>query len=211
MSMNKRKKTTVIVAAVAAVALLIGGTFAWTSISQQARNEAIVDINPGGRLHDDFNGVNKDVYVENFGDDITGVPIFARVRLDQYFEVGPDAGKNKTDDMENRNVEAKIGTDVDDTSTWITYIPGDLTDTANVQANPNWQWKLGRISTVKEYTGQVVGTENIDLPFVNIYDLYPDGKTGRLTVRKEVVGDHTDPDAVFTFAIDFEGDNAPRR
>jgi len=31
----------------------------------------------GGRLHDDFNGANKNIYVENFADE----PILARIRL----------------------------------------------------------------------------------------------------------------------------------
>ena len=48
-----------------AAVLALGGTFAWQSISQEALNEAMDTINPGGRLHDDFNGQNKDVYVEN--------------------------------------------------------------------------------------------------------------------------------------------------
>ena len=81
----------------AALALVIGltGTFAWQSISQQALNEAAQKyVNPGGRLHDDFNGTNKDVYVENFvsADDPAGVPIYARIRLDEYMEIGTGAG-----------------------------------------------------------------------------------------------------------------------
>ena len=77
-------------AVTAALGILSGSTFAWQSISQEAMNEASDIINPGGRLHDDFDGKNKDVYVENFADE----PIYARIRLTEYFEVGRTAGAN---------------------------------------------------------------------------------------------------------------------
>ena len=82
---QKRKVTSAVTAVVAAAVILLTGTFAWQSISQTALNETTVTyVNPGGRLHDDFNGSNKDVYVENFSSyDTGGVPIFARVRLDE--------------------------------------------------------------------------------------------------------------------------------
>jgi len=39
------------------------------------------EVNPGGRLHDDFNGTDdKNIYVENFGTQ----PIFARIMLKEY-------------------------------------------------------------------------------------------------------------------------------
>lgn len=86
---NKKKKiTTAIVAGVTAVALLLGGTFAWQSINQTALNEVDNVVNPGGRLHDDFNGSNKDVYVENFADE----NIFARIRLEEFFEITQAGG-----------------------------------------------------------------------------------------------------------------------
>ncbi len=94
MATNNKKKKTIAAVATAAV-LLLGGTFAWQSISQTALNEASDVVNPGGRLHDDFNGTNKDVYVENFAED----DIFARVRLEEYFEItmnkGTDAEKTE--------------------------------------------------------------------------------------------------------------------
>ena len=78
--MNKKKLATSAVAAALSAALLLGGTFAWQSVSQTALNEASDVVNPGGRLHDDFDGENKDIYVENFADE----PIFARIRLSEY-------------------------------------------------------------------------------------------------------------------------------
>ena len=74
--MTSKKKIAASVGAVGLAAVIaLGGTFAWQSISQQALNETMATINPGGRLHDDFNGSNKDVYVENFTED--GTAIFA--------------------------------------------------------------------------------------------------------------------------------------
>jgi len=147
---NKRKTTTAIVAGVTALALVLGGTFAWTSIQQEARNEAIVDINPGGRLHDDFNGTNKDVYVENFGDDETGVPIYARIRLDQYMEIGQGAGEKETAD---KKADSLIpGADINTISEWETYIPGE-----NKVINEDdpffkyWTWDLGNGSDDMPY------------------------------------------------------------
>ncbi len=150
---NKRKKA--VAATIAAAAILLAGTFAWTSISQQALNETIVDINPGGRLHDDFDGTNKDVYVENFNDenDATAVPIYARIRLDQYMEIGPDAGINVEQGTTSRNVKAITGTDSDsnDKSTWVTYIPEEDIENGTVQAQNHWQWKLGNDENNKPF------------------------------------------------------------
>ena len=92
MATKKRKLISAITAVAVSAAILLGGTYAWQSISQQALNEKIVEVNPGGRLHDDYDGTNKDVYVENFGD----TPIFARVRLDEYMEIGIITRKNTT-------------------------------------------------------------------------------------------------------------------
>lgn len=85
---NKKKITTAVVAVATAAALLLGGTFAWQSINQTALNETSDVVNPGGRLHDDFNGENKDVYVENFAEN----EIFARIRLEEFFEITQAGG-----------------------------------------------------------------------------------------------------------------------
>ena len=120
-----RKAASAVAAVTVAAAILLTGTFAWQSISQTALNVKTVEVNPGGRLHDDFDGTNKDVYVENFGD----TPIFARVRLDEYMEIGAGAGL-KTGDAEYGNKEAtpvKVGTDINDMDTWVTHIPVSYT------------------------------------------------------------------------------------
>ena len=90
---NKKKTATTVVAVATAAALLLGGTFAWQSISQRALNEASDVINPGGRLHNDLwyedaKTTNNDIYVENFTDpDADGDDIYARVRLSEYMEI----------------------------------------------------------------------------------------------------------------------------
>ena len=93
MQAKRKKQLSAVVAAILVVVVALTGTYAWRSISQTALNEAASGGNPGGRLHDDFNGSNKDIYVENFGD----TPIFARVQLREYMETGKDAGINKDD------------------------------------------------------------------------------------------------------------------
>ena len=61
MKAKRKKQVSAVVAAVLVVAIALTGTYAWQSISQRARNEADGFVNPGGRLHDDFNGQNKDI------------------------------------------------------------------------------------------------------------------------------------------------------
>lgn len=89
--MNK-KQTKKVVAATLAMSMLVGGTFAWQSYSQRVVNEtAGVDGNVGARLHNDFNGSNTDVYVENYAAD-GGNEIYTRARVHEYMEYGIGAG-----------------------------------------------------------------------------------------------------------------------
>lgn len=147
-----------ITAAAAAVALtgsiLVSGTFAWQSISQTVKNEAPSIANPGGRLHDYFDGENKDVFVENFTDpNDNGVPIYARIRLDEYMEFGEGAGDPAADRGENGEITI-IGTnkegqtpDINDTDTWIThYLEPRLPQgglALDVLIHEYWEWDMG--------------------------------------------------------------------
>jgi|GEM_PF-3717962 len=129
-----------------AVALLAGGTLAWTTFSQMAQNMTLVDGLDdsliGARLRDDFDGANKDVYVENFGTQ----PVFIRVSLYEFAERGPEAG-----DFANpgRDATPFISTaNFDDVSTWRRHTHATATDpTGNTDAtNPfreYWQWGMG--------------------------------------------------------------------
>lgn len=139
--MTTKKKIAASVGAVSLAAVIaLGGTFAWQSISQQALNEAMATINPGGRLHDDFNGRNKDVYVENFTED--GTAIFARVRLDEYMEIGQGAGS----DEDNQAVSVIGGAELGDKSTWTTRLPSGST-LVDGDGNAYWTWNMGGQTT----------------------------------------------------------------
>jgi len=109
-----------IVAGVLVVAMLLTGTFAWSSNSQRAFNAAWYDVDPedtnyGGRIRDDYDGDgpgehNKDVYAENFGEN----PLFVRIRLREFLSI---------------NGEPVIpGMIIDDTTTWPIYLsqPNDV-------------------------------------------------------------------------------------
>ena len=129
MTDKRKKKLTAVGAVVLAAIIALGGTFAWQSISQQALNEASAVVNPGGRLHDDFDGSNKDVYVENFTDASDGTPIFARVRLDEYMELGTGAGTDRNLAQGEALTKTGLtvvgqGSKINDKSTWITRKPG---------------------------------------------------------------------------------------
>lgn len=118
--------------------LVIAGTLAWQSFSQIALNEAShITYSPGGRLHDDFDGVNKDVYIENYGQFGTGEKVFARIQLTEYLEYGEGAGL--TDAEKSAIYEGDIPEltivrgdkqnqeetpDLEDETTWDTYIFG---------------------------------------------------------------------------------------
>ena len=116
--MNKKRKLAAsLTAGGMAAAILLTGTFAWRSISQKGTNEMVGDANPGGRLHDDFDGKNKDIYVENFTSPEDGAPIFARVRLREYMEVGAEAGNPGADGYEAKAV-GKTDAQLNDHSTW---------------------------------------------------------------------------------------------
>ncbi len=99
--------------------VFMGGTFAWQSLDQEALNETSGEFWVGGRLHTDFDGVSKNIYIENFRDQEQDGYFFARVRLEEYMEIGEDAGEKDPDLM---NVDVyKLGgvaTDINDVDTW---------------------------------------------------------------------------------------------
>lgn len=143
--LKKKNYVKLIVVAVTASMGLAVGTFAWQSISQKQVNEKRGTAGPGARVHDDFNGENKDVYVENYTETDGGAKVYVRVRLDEYMEVGNDAGITEDADhqpLENRDAVSLIeGADIQQTNTWRTRLPDDTEDT-----NPfmkYWIWGYG--------------------------------------------------------------------
>lgn len=189
---KKRKVTSAVTAVVVAAVIALSGTFAWQSISQRALNETVGDINPGGRLHDDFDGRNKDVYVENFTDPNNGgVPIFARVRLDEYMEIGAGAGL-KAEDAEYANkaaVPLVADTDINDPSTWTTHIPAGSADICAAAFHEYWSWDMGgqtvymptfnmnKDSLEADVNGTYDGTDATDDIHYDDYVPYTEGET----------------------------------
>ena len=98
-------------ALVLAVAMLLTGTFAWSSISQRATNPLEGENYPGGRIHDHFDGENKDVFAENFSD----TSIFVRIQLREFMEVNGEIFGYDTANL--------VNPDIDDPRTWIPHIP----------------------------------------------------------------------------------------
>lgn len=127
--MNRKKLPLTLTAVTASMAVLLSATFAWQSRNQTALNEAANVVNPGGRLHDDFDGRNKDVYVENFADE----PIFARIRLGEYLALT----HNKGTAGERRNVIIG-GTDDAGQPTYEIHRFG-----AENRSDQYWTWETG--------------------------------------------------------------------
>ena len=116
MNENAKKRLKSAGAVTLAAALLLTGTFAWSNSIQSALNETLRVVNPGGRLHDDFDGTNKDIYVENFGSQ----NIYARVKLTEYMEIGVDANKNTA--STSRNATSVVeGKKITEPENWTAY------------------------------------------------------------------------------------------
>ena len=167
MSTAKKKKhsrrTTAVIAVVVALAIIFSGTLAWQSISQKAKNEVKTTINPGGRLHDDFSGPGgtKDIYVENFGTQ----DIYARVRLDEYMELGKGAGTNDPDKEAQSLV---YGAEYDDETTWTTHIPGGSSSTIGDGMEGNWANWVNKNETFHKYWSWTMGGETTYMPTFNL-------------------------------------------
>ncbi len=138
-----------IVAAALVVAIVLTGTLAWRNMTQKSTNELLKQKNPGGRMHDDFNGEeNKDIYAENFTDKESGAPVYVRVRLLEYMETGEEAGLNRTvldeDGKPVLNPDRKAkplmeGAKITDTSTWHIHKHGAEDD----PFHDYWRWEMG--------------------------------------------------------------------
>lgn len=129
---------------VAALLLLIAGTYTWFSFTQRAINDRHVDLGfeEVGRLHDYFDEVsgNKDVFVENFGD----APILVRIKLLEYMEV---------DGVSMVQADPATDTDVQplkaDPTTWTPWTPAAAGNTvgdrvgAGAVFNSRARWTMG--------------------------------------------------------------------
>lgn len=131
--MEKKKIIALTLAVSVSATALLAGTYAWRSMNQKVKNEALVQANPGGRLHDDFNGLRwnasdtniKKVYVENFTEEDGGANIYARIRLDEYLELGIGAGKANGESGKAAtpiiDTYQGVAVDISKPETWIPY------------------------------------------------------------------------------------------
>jgi hypothetical protein len=125
----------------------LGGTYAWSSISQRVDNTSdIPPTNAGARLHDDFNieAGNKNIYVENYGDD----PVLVRVKLYEYLE---------------KDGEPLIpGADPNDVTTWAPYTMTSLTalGTDTQKFRPYVTWEFANTTTPQKVYVPTFNTDN---------------------------------------------------
>lgn len=144
--LNPRKRAALVISLVIAAAIILSGTYAWVSISQVAVNEMRGTSEPGGRVHDDFDGENKDVYVENYG----SAPLFVRVKLIEYMENGEGAGLKSLDgsmpNPGNHAVPFASATSIDERATWPAHIPAAtvaVCDTGDPKIHDYVTWTMG--------------------------------------------------------------------
>jgi hypothetical protein len=156
--MAQKRKVMAVVTALSLAALIVTGTFAWTSLNSQITNEwrgGGTDIpGPGGTLHDDHveNGEDKAVYIENWGNE----PLFVRIRLSEYMELGSGAGlKSVSNDSTGkpipnpqniaRSITGTQGANLDDLDTWRKYNPYmNYPPEINMEfMNTYWAWEMG--------------------------------------------------------------------
>ncbi len=147
-----QRKTKKILAATGAITiaatLVFGSTLAWQSVNQVASNKNGGITNPGGRLHDDFDGQNKDVYVENFGDS----KIAIRIQIREFLETGRDAGKAKG----NSRTPVDPGADFQKPEKWPVHVPVDKKDATLCKNN------------FHKHIGYQFGGQTIFLPTFNM-------------------------------------------
>ncbi len=113
MQFFKKKPVQLTMVLALSAGIILAGTFAWFSFTQNALNVFNGFTNPDVNLHDDYEEgkPNKDVYVENSGER----PLYVRVKLDEYMDLDgqtliPGGVKDKT---ETWSTHAYLGTTVD--------------------------------------------------------------------------------------------------
>lgn len=154
----KKNRKNQILASFLAFIFMCSGTFAWRSFSQVSTNEIIRKVDtPGARLHDYFDGENKDVFIENYATGEYAPEVYARIRLSEYFEYGDGAG---TDAIVNPTVlRGDIQNDstpnINDINTWDIY-----NYKGNVSVNDSQE-------NIRSYRSLVLGGDTIYLPTFN--------------------------------------------
>ena len=189
-SRTRRKRIAAALAAALAIAIALSGTYAWLSLDQIAYNEASGAPYPGGRVHDDYDGRNKDVYAENYGT----LPLLVRISLREYMETGTGAGIKDTDPGVNSAAPFTAGADINDKATWPAHIPGgdDPADCAIGEADlvhKYIQWTLGGSKVFMPTFNQNREDQSTDASGIAL-DAVTLGQTA--VGRNDAAGDHND-------------------
>ena len=158
--MSRKRKLYALVAVFALSTLMIAGTFAWINFSAQIVNvfsglglgNGTDPIGAGGTLHNDHNGgdESRQVYIENWGSE----PLFVRIRLDEYKEMGTGAGL--TSESSNPETGDSIphpgnlaesvvsGASIDVVDSWTTHVPNESAPhECDSVFHTYWQWDMG--------------------------------------------------------------------
>lgn len=173
MKRKTARRATIAVVAVVMASSLLSGTYAWQMLRSSVPNANINLKNPGGRLHDDFNGLNttvlstqgndtqnkvKNVYVENFTEAGKGEDIYARIRLYEYLEIGTGAGK--ADGTKGKYAKSLLEKDEDNDG------ENDITfDDADSWTIHKWDSQASQIS---DYIALSTGGSTVYLPTYNM-------------------------------------------
>lgn len=120
--MNIKQKRRSAVVIILTLVILTMGTFAWQAFNQEALNVTEgAASNPGARLHDDFNGTDKMVYVENYTPvRFGGDEVYVRIRLDEYMEY-VDTNDKGTVVLRGDVRNQEEAPSKEDSTTWDTY------------------------------------------------------------------------------------------
>jgi len=171
---KRKRRNAAVTAVILAILLLLTGTFAWQSLSQSTMGEASGETGPAGaRLHDDFeyfdnddaspfkndkfwkNGItaNKDIYVENYESAEKGRDVFARVKMYEYMDIGPDAKAGPWDSPGVPNTN---------------YLAEPLNPSADRDDPLTWDvWHLGATSIFTTYWDYTNGGQKVYMPTFN--------------------------------------------
>ena len=145
--LSEKKKLGIMILSI--IVLIVTGTFAWTNFRSRATSQR---FGTGATLHDyrSENGEYRQIHIENWGSE----PLFVRIRLDEYMEIGSGAGLRSVDTDENtgesipnpQNLAKPLidGASIDDPSTWEPHDPTAF-DPSRCLAGFHdfWEWEMG--------------------------------------------------------------------
>ena len=168
---RRRSKKPYVLAGVAVLvaAIMLSGAFAWSDFTQSKVNKFNGTFDADVTLHDEFDGQNKNVFVENSGTNT----IYVRVRLDEFMKVG--------------DLQFDPSANVKDTATWTTHVYNgpsieDCGSAAAGKFHSYYTWNMSGID--RDYTP---GT-----PGMVYTKLGPDGKV----LNADTSYDPADPNSV---------------